>query len=71
MMTVMVAIFKVFSSHLLPNGKLSGVETWRKALGQHGDLEMLKWFRSDIQDGHHGSYGSRLESLHLLSAPER
>ena len=25
---------------------------WWKAPGQHGDLELLKWFRSDIQDGH-------------------
>ena len=25
-----------------------GAETWWKALGQHGDLELLKWFHSDI-----------------------
>ena len=67
MMTAMAAILKVFSSHLLLNGKSGGVETWWKALGQHGDLEMLKWFRSDIQYSHHGSH---LESLHLLSAPK-
>ena len=23
--------------------------------GQHGDLELLKWFGSDVQDGHHDS----------------
>ena len=36
-----------------------------KASGQHGDLELLKWFHSDIQDGHH------LETLQITSAPER
>ena len=35
--------------------------------GQHGELELLKWFRTDIQDGHHGSY---LENLKITSAPE-
>ena len=27
-----------------------------EGIGEHGDLELLKWFRSDIQDGHHGSH---------------
>ena len=36
--------------------------------GQQGDLELLKWFRSDIQDGHHGSH---LELLQIISAPKR
>ena len=63
----MAAILKVFSCYLLPNSKSDGVETWWKALGQHGDLELLKWFRSDIQDGHHGGH---LESLQITSAPE-
>ena len=36
--------------------------------GQHEDLELLKWFHSDIQDGHHGSH---LENLQITSAPER
>ena len=38
-----------------------------KALGLHGDLELLKWFHSAVQDGHQGSH---LESLHITSAPE-
>ena len=38
-----------------------------KASGQHGDLELLKWFRSDIKDGYHGSH---LENLQITSAPE-
>ena len=36
----------IFNCYLLLNGK------W-KALGQHGDLVLLKSFRSNIQDGHH------------------
>ena len=52
----MAAILKVFSCYLHLNRKSGRVETWCKALGQHGDLELLKWFLSDIQDGHHGSY---------------
>ena len=36
--------------------------------GQHGDSELLKWFRSDIQDGHHASH---LETLQIISVPER
>ena len=35
---------------------------------KYGDLELQKWFRSDIQDGHHGSH---LESLQITSAPEQ
>ena len=41
-----------------------GAETWWKASGQHGDLEFLKWVRSDIQGGHHGSH---LENLQITS----
>ena len=67
MMATMAAILKVFSCYLLPNSKSDGVETWWKASGQHGDLELLKCFRSDIQDGHHGSH---LESLQITSASE-
>ena len=62
MMVAMVAILEVFNCYLLPNSKSDGVETWWKASGQHGDLEMLKWFRSDIQDGNNGSH---LEDLHI------
>ena len=68
MMAAMAAILKVFSCYLLPNNKSDRAETWWKALGQNGDLELLKWFRSDIQDGHHGSH---LENLQITSAPER
>ena len=32
-----------------------------EGIGRHGDLELLKWFRSDIQDGHHGSHLENLE----------
>ena len=41
MMATMAAILKVFSCYLLPNHKSDGAETWRKASGQHGDLELL------------------------------
>ena len=59
--TSLQAILKGFNYYLLPDSK------W-KALGQHGDLELLKWFSSDIQDGHHGSH---LENLPITSARER
>ena len=65
---MMVAILKVFSCYLLQNHKLDGAETWWKALGQHGYLELLKWFCSDIQDGHHGNH---LENLQITSDSER
>ena len=42
-------------------------ETWWKASRQHGYLELLKCFRSDIQDGQHGSH---LENLQIKPAPE-
>ena len=67
MLAAMAAILKVFSCYLLLNSKSDGVETWWKAFGQHGDLELLKWFCSGIQDGHHGSH---LENLQITSAPE-
>ena len=63
----MAAILQVFNCYLLPNRKSDGAETWNN-MGQHGDLELLKWFCSDIQDGHHGSH---LENLQITSAPER
>ena len=68
MIAAMAAILKVFIGYLLPNSKSDGAETCWKALGQHGDLELLKWFQSDIQDGHHGSH---LEFLQITSALER
>ena len=65
--SMMAAILKVFSSYLLPNRKSDGEETWWQALGQHGDLELLKWISSDIQGGQHGSH---LESLQIISDSE-
>ena len=50
MMAGMATILKVFNCYLLLNGKSDGAETWWKASGQCADLELLKWFRSDIQD---------------------
>ena len=47
-MAIMVAILKIMKRHPLPNGKLDEAETWWKASEQHGDLELLKWFLSDI-----------------------
>ena len=44
------------------NSKWNGMETLRKASGQHGDLELLKWFSSYIQDGHHSS---RLKNMQI------
>ena len=29
-------------------------KTWMEASGQHWDSELLKSYRSNIQDGHHG-----------------
>ena len=49
-------ILKVFNCYLLPNGKSDWAETWWKALGQRGNLEMLKSFRSDIKDSHHSGH---------------
>ena len=49
MLAIMEAIWKVFNCYLLQNCKRDGAETWWKASGYHGDLELLKWFSSDIQ----------------------
>ena len=64
----MAAVLKFFNCYLLLKSKSGGAETWWKSLGQYGDLELLKWFPSDIQDGHHGSH---LEILQITYAPER
>ena len=69
MMAGIRTILKVFVCYLLPNCKLAVAETWWKASGQHGDLELLKWFRSDIKDSHHGSYLDHLENFQITSAP--
>ena len=68
MMAAMAAILKVCYCYMLPNSKSDGQETWWKASGKDGDLKLLKWFRSGIQDGQHGSH---LENLQITSAPER
>ena len=68
MMVTMAAILKVFYCYLLPNRKSDGAETQWMASGQHGDLELLEWFCSDIKDGHPGSH---LENLQITSAPEQ
>ena len=46
----MATFLKVFKCYLLLNCKSDGAETCWKASGQHGDLVLLKCFRSDIQD---------------------
>ena len=65
--SIMAAILKIFSCYLLPNCKSDGAETWWKASGQHGDLELLKHFHSDINEGR---YGNHLENLQITSAPK-
>ena len=67
-LSIMAAILKVFSCYLFLNCKSDGAEAWWQTWGQHGDLELLKWFLSDIQDGH---YDSHLENLQIISALER
>ena len=62
------AILKVFNCYLLLYSKSDGAETLWKTSGQHEDLELLKWFRSDIQVGRHGSH---LENLKITPATER
>ena len=64
----MAAVLKVFNCYLLPNHKSDGAETWWKALEQHEDLELLKWFLSDIQVGH---FVSHFENLQITSALEQ
>ena len=48
MMASVVTILKVFNCYMLPTHNLDGAETWWKTLGQHGNLELLKWFRSKM-----------------------
>ena len=55
-MAAMAAILKIFKRHQLPNGKSDSAETWLGALGRHGESELLKSFRSDIQDGRYGGH---------------
>ena len=65
MMAAMAAILKVFNCYLLPNS-VGWSRNLVEGTMQHVDLELLKWFRSDIQNGHHGSH---LENLQITSAP--
>ena len=60
------AILKVFKWHLLPYYKSDWAKTWWEAFERHGDSELLKSFRSDIQDGHHSSH---LEIIQTTSLP--
>ena len=64
----MVVILKLFKWRHLPNLKSECAETWWEAFEQHEDSELLKSFRSDIQDGHHGS---QFEILQTIFAPDR
>ena len=63
----MVAIFKLSKPNLSPNRKSVCAETWWEALKQHGNSELLKSFRSDLQ---HGRQSGHLETLQMTSAPE-
>ena len=49
-MAAMEAIWKIFRLHL-PDRKSDWSETWWEASQQDRNLEFLKSFRSDIQDG--------------------
>ena len=50
-MVAMVASLKILKRHLLPKGNSDYAEIWWEALGRHGNLELLNWFHSDVQDG--------------------
>ena len=62
-----MAILKILKPHLLPNPKSDWAQTWWEALGPHGDVELLKSFRSDIQDGRSVSH---FENLQTASPPK-
>ena len=51
----LVAILKIFKSHLFQNWKSDRAESWLEILGWHGDSELLKSFSSDIQSGCHAA----------------
>ena len=59
--------FRIAKPHLLPNPKSDRAQTCWEALGPHGDLELLKLFHSDIQDG---CYGGHFENLQTTSPPK-
>ena len=52
-MAAVAAILTIFKPHLLPNPKSDWAQTWWEVLGPHGGLELLKLFRSYVQDGCH------------------
>ena len=58
----MVAILKTFKPCLLSNGTSDWAQTWWEALGWHGDLELLNWLCSNIQDGHSDGQLENLET---------
>ena len=66
MMAAMAAILKVFNCYLLPNS-VGWSGNLVEGTGADGDLELLKWFPSDVQDGYHGNH---LENLPIISAPK-
>ena len=45
-----------------------GRRHWGDMEIQNWDLKLLKWFCSDIQDGHHDNH---FENLQMTSAPEQ
>ena len=63
-MAAMAAILKFFKKHVLPNHKSDWAETGWETSEQYRDSELLKSFRSDIQDGRHGAH---LEILQTTS----
>ena len=66
-MAFWAAILKILKPHLLPNSKSDRAQTWCEALGPHGDLELIKSFRSDIQDGRHVSHLENLQTASPLA----
>ena len=60
-MAATVAILK-FLWHLLQNRKLDLAEAWLEASELHWNLELLKSFGTNIQDGRHGSYLENLQT---------
>ena len=59
-MAILVVILKHFKPHLLLSGKSDWAKTWWEELRRHGDSELLKSFRSNVQDGRNGGH---LETL--------
>ena len=47
----MAAILKFFKRHLTQDRNSDGAEILLEVSGRHGDSELLKSFRSEIQDG--------------------